>query len=130
MADWYFYHSQNTMGQTYHISGESAVYSKLENKKLCFGDRIWVIEGDLGQPVRFSLVDCFIYAENIHPPFSSPFYGFRIKYRGESLKPPEVRLNKSDSPWFSQLHSKYITKQRFFERIIDVEILDGLNASV
>lgn len=68
MQHWYVYHSMNTMGHSYNSIGQSAAYSTKEQRKLCLNDVIWVIEGNMGNPKEFSLVDCFHYSSTDYPP--------------------------------------------------------------
>jgi len=121
MQHWYVYHSTETMGHPYRSLGESAVFSKNEVPKLLLGDSIWVIEG----PKDFTLVDCFIYTETDDPPFRADYGGFKLKLAGDrSLLASELPLDKGNA-WFKDLHSRFITKQRFFDRLTD-EHVEGL----
>jgi hypothetical protein len=45
-----------------------------------------------------------------------PFGDFELKATGVSLIKGAIPLDAS-LPWFKELHSRYITKQRFFERV-------------
>lgn len=124
MQHWYVYHSIETMGHPYE-SGVSAVYTTSEQRKLCFGDIIWVIEGDIGKHKQFRLVDCFRNNEQKYPPFPIGYTKFRLKVSGEvSLLKGPIPLSK-EYEWFSELHSKFITKQKFFN-VLTLQISDGL----
>lgn len=126
MNDWYFYHSAKTMGHSYASMGTSTVYRKSIPSKICYKDRIWVVEGDVSNPRKFYLVDCFEFVEIKHKPFSEPYSKFEFQIIGTSLFKAPILLNKDDE-WFSILHNKYITKQRFFCPISNMEpILEGL----
>ena len=97
------------MGYSYPVKGAGYFLSKM-HKKLCFNDLIWVVEGS----GEFSLVDCFEYKDNRHPPFPGMVSDFEVKIIGEtSLLDLPVVLSKT-KPWFKELHANYITKQKFF----------------
>ncbi|KAB0317169.1 hypothetical protein F6W79_19350 [Vibrio diabolicus] len=127
MRNWYVYHSRKTVKRTYSSLAESTVFSKSNHRELCIGDLIWVIEGDLDNPVNFTLVDCFRYTSNEYPPFVRGFEDFKYKFSGDSLfTKPAIELEKS-MPWFKELHQRYITKQKFFNNISDEEyVVNGL----
>jgi len=116
------------MGHPYSTLKECAVYSKTEQKKLCFGDTIWVIQGGLDTPTDFTLVDYFKVQDFDHPPFKGAYRDFALKVLGESLLPKAVALDASLGSWFSELHGKYLSKQRFFSALKEDEILLGLRA--
>lgn len=116
LQHWYVYHSTETMRHSYASTGSSSVYSTTLQPKLCFGDAIWVIEGDTSTPRKFALVDCFRYEDTKYPPFSNGYDAFKLRVVGTSLLKHTIPLQK-EGEWFSRLHSKYITKQRFFERL-------------
>ena len=78
MRHWYVYHSQKTVKNTYSSLAESTVFSKSNRRDLCIGDIIWVVEGDLSNPVNFTLVDCFSYKNCDYPPFSAEFSDFKL----------------------------------------------------
>jgi hypothetical protein len=102
------------MGHSYAATGLSSVYSFKSHLKLCFGDSIWVIEGDTSSPRKFALVDCFRYKDTKYPPFSSGYDSFKLQIIGSSLLKSSIPLKKEDE-WFAHFHAKYITKQKFFE---------------
>lgn len=102
------------MGHSYAATGLSSVYSSRSQPKLCFGDAIWVIEGDTSSPRKFALVDCFRYKDTKYPPFSRDYDSFKLQILGSSLLKSSIPLRKEDE-WFAHLHVKYITKQKFFE---------------
>ena len=113
------------MGYDYSSLESSAVYSTSNQQKLCFNDVIWVIEGDKSNPKKFMLVDCFINKEQKYPPFPAGYTQFKLKAIGEgSLIKEPVELSKEDE-WFAQLHSKFITKQKFFT-VLPQLIVEGL----
>lgn|SRR5690606_35369179 len=124
--DWCVYHSQKTMGHPYSDLKECAVYSKTEQRKLGFGHTIWVIQGGLDTPTDFSLVDCFKVQDFDYPPFKGAYRDFAVKVRGESLLSGPVALDSSLGSWFSELHGKYLSKQRFFSSLKEEEIHQGL----
>lgn len=126
MQHWYVYHSAETMGHSYASTGSSSVYISKAQPKLCFGDVIWVVEGDTSTPRNFALVDCFHYEDTKYPPFASSYKGFQLQVLGTSVLKAPIPMLKDDE-WFSQLHAKYITKQRFFERLANApQIIAGL----
>jgi hypothetical protein len=131
MKHWYAYHSQNAMKHPYEDVGRSAFYlSKKAVKNLCIGDIVWVVEGDTKTPANFSLVDCFEYSSSEFPPFKPEYSKFDICITGTSLLSPSISLNRNTEHWFADLHSRFITKQRFFNSIDTQEIIDGfLNVS-
>lgn len=128
--DWCVYHSEKTMGHPYSALKESAVYSKTGQKKLCFGDTIWVIQGGLDNPTDFALVDCFQVQDLDYPPFTGAYSEFALKALGESLLSKPVALDASLGSWFSELHGKYLSKQRFFSVLNEEEIPLGLHACI
>jgi hypothetical protein len=124
---WYVYHSQKTVKNTYSSLAESTVFSKSNRRDLCIGDIIWVVEGDLSNPVNFTLVDCFIYKTCDYPPFSLEFSDFKFKFSGTSLFSfNSIALDKS-IPWVLDLHSRYLSKQKFFNNIaVERDVINGL----
>lgn len=118
MQHWYVYHSTETMGHGYASTGSSSVYSTTLQPKLCFGDVIWVVEGDMSSPRQFALVDCFKHENTKYPPFANGYDGFKLRILGKSLLKTPVPLQKEEE-WFAHLHKNYITKQRFFRRLND-----------
>jgi hypothetical protein len=124
---WYGYHSEKTMGYAYDTAGGSAMYIKRPPAKLVMNDIVWVVEGDLRNPTRFALVDCFEYTYAEYPPFAPAFTKFGLRVLGtRSLLSGTVPLNRAER-WFSELHSRFITKQKFFNSLIsEPEIVDGL----
>ncbi len=122
MQHWYVYHSNKAMGRSYSSLGESAVYSKSERPKLCFGDVIWVIEG----PDEFTLVDCYRYQDTDYAPLAAPFSEFKLKFKGDSsLLPRAVSLDK-DWPWFEAFRKTHLSKQKFFG-LLDEDLLAHLS---
>jgi hypothetical protein len=117
------------MGHTYASLKESAVYSKTEQKKLGIGDTLWVIEGDTNSPMVCSLVDCFSVGKPERGPFYGDYAGFKLRLSGASQLGQPVLLDGKRHPWFKVLHAKYLTKQRFFERIAEEEIAIGLRST-
>lgn len=124
---WYVYHSQKAMGHSYASIGASVVYSTKKQPKLCLGDVVWVVEGDSSTPTEFALVDCFKVHMADTPPFPPGYGKFQLKAMGErSLLSKPFRLG-AEMEWFEELHSRYITKQRFFHSLGgEPNILDGL----
>jgi hypothetical protein len=127
MKHWYSYHSEKTMGHTYGSTGRSAMYLTRAQKKLEVGDIIWVVEGNIRIPARFSLVDCFKYDDAEFPPFAPSYSKFVIRILGyNSLLPSPVPLNRADK-WFFTLHGRFITKQKFFSCLEEEpELVEGL----
>ena len=114
------------MGHAYTKTGTASVYSTTLQPKLCFGDFLWVVEGDTSVPRQFALVDCLRYEDTKHPPFPAGYSDFKLRVIGTSLLKIPVPLKKEDD-WFSRLHKRYITKQKFFSRLTgDPEVLAGL----
>ena len=134
MADWYVYHSAETMGRRYGNPEINHVFSTSTKKKLCLNDNVWVIEGFGESPKIFYLAAHFTYQETKHPPFPSPYIGekyaaFKIMYAGDGESyGSKYNLTFEDHPWFEQLHKGYITKQKFFYEISSlVDVVSGLN---
>lgn len=127
MRNWYVYHSQKTVKKPYSSLKESTVFSKTNRRDLCIGDTIWVVEGDTNNPINFFVVDCFTYTTSDYPPFSAEFSGFKFKFTGTSLfSAGSVALDKT-MPWFKELNSKYISKQKFFNNITaEHDVISGL----
>jgi hypothetical protein len=124
LQHWYSYHSEKTMGYPYAAVGRSGMYSTKTLSKLCNGDVIWVIEG----PTKFALVDCFMYSDTEYPPFASGYSKFKIRVLGNHslLRGSSYSLNLADK-WFAELHSRFITKQNFFNLLTtEPEIIEGL----
>lgn len=114
---WYVYHSQKAMECAYDRSSAPVVFSTREQPKLCHGDTIWVVEGDLETPTNFEIADCFIVQGTDGPPFATTNAKFKLKVIGErSLLPKPISLNASAS-WFADLRDGFIKKQRFFCRL-------------
>lgn len=129
LQHWYVYHSTEIMGYDYSSLKSSAVYSTSAQPKLCFNDVIWVIEGDKSNPKNFKLVDCFINKEQRYPPFSADYAQFKLKAIGEkSLIKEPIKLSKEDK-WFAELHSRFITKQKFFSVLPQPIFIKLLNVS-
>lgn len=126
--DWCVYHSEKTMGHPYSELGGSAVYSKTLQNKLCLGETIWVVQGGLDTPTDFTLVDCFEVNKFDYPPFEIAYSAFVLKVSGQSLLSKPVALDRSLGSWFSVLHGKYLSKQRFFAALKEIEIAHGLRA--
>jgi hypothetical protein len=124
---WYSYHSEKTMGHTYASAGGSGTYLSRTPTKLDAGDIVWVIEGDIRTPTRFSLVDCFAYSDAEFPPFVPLYSRFAIRILGHhSLLRSPVPLNRADR-WFFALHGRFITKQKFFSCLEEEpELVEGL----
>ena len=124
---WYVYHSQKTMGGSYAELGGPMAFSTKDQKKLCHGDTVWVIEGDLATPANYSIADCFKVRGTNMPPSIDGYSDFKLQVIGDqSLLNTPVALDKSAS-WFSELHKSFITKQRFFCSLDDHQkIRDGL----
>lgn len=116
MQHWYAYHSQKRMGYSYRETNASRLYFKKNGRQIERGDWIWIVEGDLATPTRFSLSDCF-EIEHLDP---GPFSGEYSRYHGKasasrSLLRYPVPLNRGDQAWFAEMHRGWLTKQRFFE---------------
>jgi len=131
LKHWYGYHSEKTMGYPYAKVGRSAMYVTRPPSKLCIGDHIWVVEGDQHTPTRFTLVDCFVYSDAAHPPFDPSYSRFGIRILGtHSILRSPIPLNRADR-WFAELHSRFITKQKFFHQITsEREIVNGLCSTI
>jgi len=127
LQHWYGYHSEKTMGYPYAKVGSSAMYLRRPQTRLEIGDVVWVVEGVLGRPTRFGLVDCFRYSDAEHPPFAPGYSRFTVRILGHrSLLKASSPLNLADK-WFFELHSRFITKQKFFNSLAaEPEIVDGL----
>ena len=124
---WYVYHSQKTMGRSYADLGGPMAFSTKNQTKLCHGDTVWVIEGDLATPANHAIADCFkVHSTNI-PPLIGGHSDFKLQVIGyPSLLRGPVALDIS-APWFSELHKRFITKQRFFCSLEDHQkIREGL----
>ena len=122
MRHWYVYHSNKAMGCSYSSLGESAVYSKLERPKLCFGDILWVIEG----PGEFTLVDCFRYQDTDYAPLPAPFSEFKLKFKGDSSLLPRALSLDNDWPWFEGFRKTHLSRQKFFG-LLDEDLLAHLS---
>lgn len=108
------------MGHAYSELGTRVVYSSKQQPKLCLGDTVWVVEGDERAPANFALVDAFVVRSTDIPSPVGPYSRFKLAARGcESLLKRSVPLT-SDLAWFASLHSRFISKQRFFASL-DVE---------
>ena len=127
MQHWYSYHSEKTMGHTYASAGCPGMYLSRAPKKLEVGDIVWVVEGGLRTPVRFSLVDCFEYSDAKLPPFAPSYSKFAIQILGHhSLLRTSIPFNRTEK-WFAELHARFITKQKFFNRLEgEPAIVEGL----
>jgi len=127
---WYVYHSQKTMKRSYASLGMPAVYSTKSQPKLCGGDTVWVIEGNTANPVQFELADCFRVSAAECGPFPGDLAGFKARAVGSSsLLSTAIPLSNTVI-WFSELHRRYITKQKFFCSLGDEpEIVAGLLSS-
>jgi hypothetical protein len=121
LQHWYVYHSTKTMKCDYASLGESAAYSTSERRKLCLRDVIWVIEG----PGDFALVDCFRYEDADYKPLPAPFQRFKLKAKGNSSYLGDPKPLHTEMDWFHDLHSRYITKQKFFS-LIEPNHIHGL----
>jgi hypothetical protein len=134
MTDWYVYHSAETMDCRYGNPEKNHVFSTSDKKKLCLNDDIWIIEGFGESPKIFYLAAHFIYKETEYPPFPSPYKGgkysdFNVMYAGPGNSyGSKFNLTFTDHPWFKELHSKYITKQKFFNDISGLpDVTSGLH---
>jgi len=134
MADWYVYHSAETMDHRYGNPEKNHVFSTSMKKKLCLNDNIWIIEGLGESPKKFYLAAHFTYQETEYPPFPSPYMGgkyadFKVMYAGQGDSyESKYKLTFADHPWFEQLHKGYITKQKFFNDISSLkDVVSGLN---
>ena len=131
MNHWLVYHSQKTMGHSYASLAEHAAYSKSEQRKLCFGDWIWVVEGSTDIPTRYTLVDCFRYSDTAYPPFLGPYNGFAVHVIGtESRLAAPVPLDMVDD-WQTHIRDRFLTKQRFFVKLsAEPQVVAGLQAQL
>ncbi len=129
MTDWLVYHSQKTVGHSYASLARSVGYSRKPQTKLCFGDRIWVVEGSTDIPTRYTLVDCFRYADTEYPPFLPPYNGFAVRILGtESLLAKPVPLDMA-ADWQEEIRDRFLTKQRFFVSLAaEPVVIAGLQA--
>lgn len=123
MQHWYVYHSRKTMGHSYQSRGEPAVYSRTDQPSLCFNDLLWVIEGSLDSSTEFSLVDCFQYKDTKYAPFTNEYFEFKVKFLGDISLLSQTHMLNDDSDGFRRLHSKFLTKQRFFNRLNDHPVI-------
>jgi hypothetical protein len=129
-VDWYVYHSQKTMGHPYSDLGAPVVFSTKEQRKLSHGDTIWVIEGDLVAPTNFTIADCFTVKGTDTPSRWGDYARFKVKVLGNSSLLPGPVAVDAMAPWFAELHSRFITKQRFFCSLADhPRICSGLVAA-
>jgi len=133
MRHWYVYHAEESMGRRYGRPTVNRAFSTVLRKKLCFNDRIWVVEGVGQSPKRFMLAASFIYADTHYQPFPFGMFGsvdgkFECAYSGPGeCFEEKLQLDPESLPWFAKLHSRYITKQRFFDDISGhTEIVNGL----
>lgn len=124
---WYVYYSRETMGHAYENLPGPVVHSSKLQPKLCLGDTVWVVEGDESTPVNYTLVDKLVVDSTDTPSPVGPYARFKLKVSGgKSLIAGAIPLT-SDMHWFSSLHSRYITKQRFFASLgVEPEIERGL----
>jgi len=123
---WYAYHSDKVMKHTYASVKASQIYlTKYHPIEL--DDVVWVIEGDLKKPACFRLADCFRYRFIRYPLFPIGYEKFKFKISDHhSLLAHEILIDKAEA-WFSTLHSKYITKQKFFHSLrSEPSIVNGL----
>jgi len=127
LQHWYSYHSQKVMSYPYPKVGRSGMYSGKSLSKLCKDDVIWVVEGDLGKPTTFTLVDCFKYSDTEYPPFAPDYSKFNKRVLGDkSLLSGSYSLNLADK-WFAELHSRFIRKRKFFNLLTpEPGIIEGL----
>lgn len=116
------------MGHSYASTAKPGMYLTINPSKLLPGDIIWVIEGRNSTPTEFALVDCFTFTDPEHPPFPPKYEKFTLRVSGRSfLLSAPVALSKS-SAWFSELHARFITKQRFFNSLAaEPDIVKGLS---
>ncbi len=121
------------MGRRYGQPAVNRVLSTVIRKKLCFNDRIWVVEGIGRSPKRYMLAASFIYADTYYRPLPHEAFGvvderFECAYSGPGeCYNEKLQLDPDSLPWFSDLHSRYIKKQRFFDDISgSPEIVYGL----
>ena len=73
MADWYVYHSAETMDRRYGYPETSHVFSTSIKKKLCLGDNIWIIGGFGQSPKTVYLAAHFKYKETEYSLFPSRY---------------------------------------------------------
>jgi hypothetical protein len=118
MQHWYAYHSDVTMKHTYASLCVSQMYVTSLKPSLFLGDVIWVVESDESKPAKkFRLADCFRVTKTLRPPFPAGYGKFVLKLEGVPLPfASPLQLCKGD-PWFEILHRKYITKQKFFNKL-------------
>ncbi len=92
---WYVYRSRNAMKQSYASLGTPVVYSSKQQPRLCLGNVVWVVEGDDGSPVSYSVADCFI-VQSIDEPSPHARHGLnksrRPRYQSRPRRDSDVAV--------------------------------------
>ena len=116
------------MKQSYASLGMPLDYSTKEQARLYLGNVVWVIDGDEGSPVRYSITDCFIVQSIDEPSPRARFDNFKLRAIGQkSLLAKPVAVDTSVR-WFKRLHQHFLTKQKFFQSLdLEPEIIRGLS---
>ena len=131
MTDWLVYHSQKTMGHSYASLARHAVYSRSQQRKLCLNDWIWVVEGSTDIPTRYTLVDCFQYADTEYPPFRAPYNGFAVNIIGKESRLAAPAPLEMTEDWQTHIRDRFLTKQRFFVNLAaEPQVVAGLQAQL
>lgn len=110
MQHWYAHHSEKKMGRPYPGLIEPRFYITRRPSALQPGDWLWVIEGNLSTPTRFSLADCFEIAVIKPDPFPGTALKFKFELQGHRSKLRfNFGLNRADE-WFARLHHSYLSR--------------------
>lgn len=127
MQHWYAHHSAKRMGHPYPKQDEPRFYVTRRPASLQPGDWVWVVEGDLRTPTRFSLADCFEVFAIKNDPFPGTRSAFRFELQGRTSKLTfNYGLNRADE-WFATLHSAYLSRGIPFNRLDGFpHVIDGL----
>ena len=127
MQHWYAHHSEKAMGRPYPKLAEPRFYVTKRHASLQPGDWVWVVEGDLRAPTRFSLADCFEVSSIKPDPFPGTASKFKFELQGRSSKLAfNYGLNRADE-WFAQLHHMYLSRGIPFNRLDNFpKVIEGL----
>lgn len=85
------------MGRPYPKLAEPRVYVTKRHASLQPGDWIWVVEGDLRAPTRFSLADCFEVSAIKPDPFPGTASKFKFELQGHSAGTAKRGRSASDA---------------------------------
>lgn len=127
MQHWYAHHSEKKMGRPYPKLAEPRFYITKRFASMQPGDWVWVIEGDLRTPTRFSLADCFEISAIKPDPFAGTASKFKFELQGRSSKLRfNYGLNRADE-WFAKLHQMYLSSGIPFNRLDNQpDVITGL----